>query len=97
MTVSMASFILLICSVMTGLIVEAIKKMVKISRPNILAAIVSVIVGIAVPVAFIIVSHEAFSVTSVLYVISIVVLTWLCSMLGYDKVIQTITQIVYNK
>lgn len=93
----MASFILLICSVMTGLIVEAIKKMVKISRPNILAAIVSVIVGIAVPVAFIIVSHETFSVTSILYVISIVVLTWLCSMLGYDKVIQTITQIVYKK
>lgn len=93
MTVSMASFILLICSVMTGLIVEGIKKMFHIARPNILAAVVSVIVGIAVPVAFIIVSHETFSITSVLYIVSIVVLSWLCAMLGYDKVIQTIAQI----
>jgi hypothetical protein len=93
MTISVGSFILLLCSVITGLIVEAIKKMFVISKPNILAAIVSIVVGIAVSVGYIMLTGTAFSTTVVLYIISIVVLSWLCAMLGYDKVIQTISQI----
>lgn len=93
MTISIGSFILMVCAVMTGLIVEAIKKMVNVDKPNILAAIVAVIVGIAVSVGYIILNHIPFDTTAVLYVISIVVLSWLCAMLGFDKVVQTIAQI----
>ena len=93
MTISIGSFILMICSIMTGLIVEAIKKMVQVDKPNILAAIVSVIIGIAIPVGYILLKGIPFNLTSILYVISIVVLSWLCSMLGFDKVMQTIGQL----
>ena len=93
MTITIGSFILMICSVMTGLITEAIKKMVTVTKPNIVAAIVSVIVGIAVPVGYILMNHIFFDTTAILYIISIVVLSWLCSMLGFDKVMQTISQI----
>lgn len=93
MTISIGSFILMICSIMTGLIVEAIKKMVHVDKPNILAAIVSVIIGIAVPVGYIMANNLSFDTTAFLYIVSIVVLSWLCSMLGYDKVMQTIAHI----
>ena len=93
MTISSGSFILLICSTFTGLIVEAIKKMLDVKKPNIVAAIVSVIVGIIVSIGYICINHIAFTLDSILYVIGIVVLSWLVSMLGYDKVIQTILQI----
>lgn len=93
MTVSIGSFILLICSVMTGLIVEAIKQTVTVSKPNILAAVVSVVVGIAVPVMYIVGNKIPIDAPTILYIISIVVLSWLCSMLGYDKVIQTLEHI----
>lgn len=93
MTIASGSFILLICSTLTGLIVEAIKKMIEVKKPNIVAAIISVIVGIAVSIGYIILNGIAFSIDSILYIIGIVVLSWLVSMLGYDKVIQTILQI----
>lgn len=93
MTVDVGSFILLICSVMTGLIVEGIKQMFHVDKPNIVAAVVSVIVGIAVPLMYILLNEIVFDLTAILYIISIVVLSWLCAMLGFDKVIQTLAQL----
>lgn len=93
MTITIGSFILMICSLMTGLIVEAIKKMVEVKRANVVAAVVSVIVGIAVPVGYIVMNKILLDVNALLYIVSIVVLSWLCSMLGFDKVVQTISQI----
>ena len=74
MTISIGSFILMICSVMTGLIVEAIKKMVEVKRANLVAAVVSVIIGIAVPVGYIVMNKILLDVNALLYIISIVVL-----------------------
>lgn len=93
MTISMGSFLLLLCSVLTGLIVEAIKKMWVIDKPNILAAIVSVIVGIAVSTGYVILTGTEFNLVVLLYAVSLVVLSWLSSMLGYDKIIQTLSQL----
>lgn len=93
MTISSGSFILLLCSVLTSLIVEAIKKLANVKSPNIVAAIVSVAVGIAVSVGYILLNRIGFTVDSVLYIIGIVCLSWLVSMLGYDKVIQSLMQL----
>lgn len=93
MTITIGSFILMLCSILTGLIVEAIKKMTTVDKPNILAAIVSVVVGILVPVGYILINKMAFDTTAILYIISIVVLSWLCSMLGFDKVVQSLEQL----
>lgn len=87
-------FLLALCSVLTGLIVEAIKKLKDVEKPNLVAAIVSVIVGLAVSVGWVLISKIAVSVEVILFVIALIVLSWLCSMLGYDKVIQTIAQIL---
>ena len=93
MTISNGSFILLVCSTMTGLIVEAIKKIVKVKKPNIVAAIVSVVVGVVVPACSIYLSEAPFNAQAIMYIVSIVVLSFLCSTLGYDKVTQTIAQL----
>lgn len=97
MTPEVAGFILLICSALTGLIVEAVKKMVEVHKPNIVAAIVSVIVGVVVPIGYVLASKIPFSIEVILYIVSIMVLSWLIAMLGYDKVIQTILQIKEKK
>lgn len=91
--VTEGTFLLTLCSVLTGLIVEAIKRLKNVEKPNILAAIVSVIVGLAVSLGWVLISHIAVSVEVILFVISLIVLSWLCAMLGYDKVIQTIAQL----
>lgn len=93
MTITIGSFILMVCSLMTGLIVEAIKQLVEVKKPNIVAAIVSVVVGIAIPIGYIILKKLPIDTTAVLYTISLVVLSFLCSTLGYDKVIQTLNQL----
>ena len=93
MTLTTGSILLMLCSVLTGLIVEAIKKMTTVRKPNITAAVVSIIVGAVVPIAYILYKAISIDTTAVLYVISLIVLSWLCAMLGYDKVIQTLTQL----
>ena len=93
MTISIGSFILMVCSLVTGLLVEAIKQLVDVKKPNVVAAIVSVVVGIAIPIGYIILKKLPIDTTAVLYTISLVVLSFLCSTLGYDKVIQTLNQL----
>jgi hypothetical protein len=93
MTITIGSFILMGCSIMTGLITEAIKKMVEVNKPNIVAAVVSVVVGIAIPSMYIVMHGLPFDITAILYIISIVVLSWLCAMLGFDKVVQSLNQL----
>ena len=93
MTITIGSFILMACSLMTALVVEAIKQMVEVKKPNILAAVVSVVVGIAIPCMYIIMNSLPFDTTAILYIVSIVVLSWLCAMLGFDKVVQTLNQL----
>ena len=77
---------------MTSLIVEAVKKMHTVKRPTTVAAIVSVVVGIAIPVAYMIMNHMSFTAQDIVYIVGMVVLTWLCSTLGYDTVMTAIAQ-----
>lgn len=90
---SIGMFLLLLCSTLTGLVTEALKKMMKITKPNITAAIVSIIVGLFVSVSWIFACHIVVNATTVLFCVSLIVLSWLCSMLGYDKVVQTLIQL----
>ena len=97
MTVQIAMFLLTICAVVTGLITEAIKKAITNKKTSLMAAIVSTVVGVCVPVGYMIISGLTITAQDVVYIIAVVVLTWLCSTLGYDKVIQTIMSIFNNK
>lgn len=85
--------LLTVCAVMTSLITQAVKKMLTDKAPTITAAVVSVIVGILVPVGYLILNKLPFTVQDAVYIVSMVVLTWLCSTLGYDTVITALSQI----
>ena len=85
------------CSVLTSLTTEAIKKILdergsKYSA-NILAAILSVVFAIGISIAYIVMYNITFSPQIVVYMIALVLLSFLCATLGYDKVVQTISQI----
>jgi len=88
---------LVVVSVLTSLMVEAVKKILdekKVEyKPNILAMITSVIISVAVIIGYVLYSGIAFTVQVAVVGVALVVLSFLCATLGYDKVIQTINQI----
>ena len=86
----------LITSTMTGLATEAIKKILaeysKNYYANTLAGIVSVILSVAIGVGYMMISGISFTSQSIIYLVALVFISWLCAMVGYDKVVQTISQ-----
>ena len=95
MSMSVFLMLLFIVSVLVGLTVEAIKvTSEKENRANNLTAgITSVVISIFVGVFYCILAGVTFNAQIVIYLIALVFLSWLCAMLGYDKVIQTLKQI----
>ena len=92
---------LLTVSVLSGLTVEAIKKMFKDYKvswhANILSAVVSAILSIAVSAGYIVYTGTALTAQLIVLIIALIFLSWLCSMVGYDKLKQCIEQISGNK
>ena len=86
----------LITSTMTGLATEAIKKILaeysKNYYANTLAGIVSVILSIAIGIGYMMLSGISFSYQAIIYLVALVFISWLCAMVGYDKVVQAISQ-----
>lgn len=100
---SMGTFLtlLLIVSLFTGLFVEGIKKVLdeanKTYKPNILAGATAAVLSVLVSTGYIIITEAAFNWKMAVYLIALLLLSWLASMVGYDKVIQTIKQFRDNK
>lgn len=87
---------LMIVSTFTGLVTEAVKKILKECnvkyRANTLAGIVSAILSIALGVGYVIISGIGFNSQTIVCIVAQVFLSWLCAMVGYDKVIEVITK-----
>ena len=84
---------LMIVSTLTGLVVEAVKKIlveynVKY-RANTLAGIVAAVLSAAIGIGYAVLTNTAFTAQFIVCLISMVFMSWLCSMVGYDKVIST--------
>ena len=82
---------LMIASTLTGLVTEALKKIfaeynVKY-HSNTLAGIVATLLSAAMGVGYCIVNSISFSVQIIVCIIALVFMSWLCAMVGYDKVI----------
>jgi hypothetical protein len=96
MTLEVFLFILLIVSAFTGLFTEGVKMLLQeldVSyRANALAGVVAIVLSLLVGSAYIILMAATINAQMVVYLIALVLLSWLCAMVGYDKVIQTITQ-----
>lgn len=90
---------LLACSLLTSLTVEAIKRMNEGEgkRWNVMVAVVAVILAVAIGVAYAVMTGIAVTAQYVVIIIALCFLSWLCAMVGYDKVIQAIEQIFKGK
>ena len=86
----------LIASTLTGLATEAIKKILaehdKSYYANTLAGVVAMVLSIAIGVGYMLISNINFSAQILVYLIALVFVSWLSAMVGYDKVIQAISQ-----
>lgn len=87
---------LLLVSVLTGLFMEAIKGWLlergKKFYYNALAGYVAAVLSVLVSAGYLIITETAFNLKMAVYLIALVLLSWLAAMVGYDKVIQSITQ-----
>lgn len=86
----------MVVSVFTSLTTEAIKKILSdhnLTYPvNTLAGIVALILALAAGIGYMVYAGMTFTVHAVIYLIALIFVSWLCSMVGYDKVIQAIEQ-----
>lgn len=82
---------LMCVSTLTGLCTEAVKKILAEHNvkyyANTLAAIVSIILSIIVGFGYMILTNTAFSAQFAVCVVALMLMSWLCAMVGYDKVI----------
>ncbi|MCD8076814.1 MAG: hypothetical protein LUE63_00255, partial [Lachnospiraceae bacterium] len=89
--------LLMAVSVVTSLVTEAIKKYLteqgKTYSSNIIAGTVSVVLAIAEGAAYVVMEETAVTAKLIVILVALVLLSWLCAMVGYDKVVQAIQQI----
>jgi hypothetical protein len=91
----------LIVSTLTGLATEAVKNWFterkKSYYANALAGYISIGLSIAVGAAYIVLTKTAINAQMAVYLIALIFLSWLSAMVGYDKVIQAISQFKEEK
>lgn len=89
-------FGLLIVSTLTGLATEALKNVLAEHnvnyRANTLAGVVALVLAAAIGAAYVVLAEIGFTTQVIIYLIALIFMSWLCAMIGYDKVVQTISQ-----
>ena len=97
MTMEIFLLLLLITSSVAGLATEGIKKLLDERQSNYsknaLAGYVSLALSLLVGGGYIILFEIPIDTKLFVYLIALMLLSWLCAMVGYDKVIQTISQL----
>jgi hypothetical protein len=92
---------LLVVSILTSLTVEGIKKLLNGNdlkySSNVLAAVVSVVMAVAVSYAYLVMNDIAFTTKIGVEIFSLMYLSFLTSTVGYDKVVQMLGQIKLTK
>ena len=88
---------LTICATLSSLLTEAIKVTAKNAgkkwSSNLIALIDAVVVGGGVPTVVYIYSDIPFNTKNILTIICLIILTWIGSTIGFDKVKQMFLQI----
>lgn len=87
---------LMVISTLAGFVTEAVKNIFaehnwKYSA-NTIAGICSFVVALLVGVCYVLFTGMTITTQIVIAIFALAVLSWLCSMVGYDKVIQSIEQ-----
>ena len=93
MTLTLFLTLVAMLSLVSSLLTEAAKKIFKITAPTVVDAIISAIVGWGGGVAAYILMNIEFNASSIVCLILLAPTIFLCSTLGYDKVVEIIKQI----
>ena len=94
MTITLFMTLFTIGSAVSALLTEAMKKLcVKWASPNIIALMDAIIVGLFGTTAAYVLMGVTFTPQNFICIILMTICIWVGSMIGYDKVIQTISQI----
>ena len=100
MTVETFLTLLLACSVVTSLVTEAVKKLLDSIHvkyvTNVVVLFVSIIVGGAIAGIYCTMVETVLFNNLFIFISVVIVANWLVAMLGYDKIVQTITQFKTN-
>lgn len=87
---------MILVSTFTGIVTEAVKQVLAARsiecKANILSGIVSAFLSAAIGVGYTILTNSTFTPQIIVCIVALVFLSWLCAMVGYDKVIQVIKQ-----
>lgn len=98
MTITLFISILTVGAAASALLTEAIKKAYENAHKeysaNIIALVNSIVVGGGGTAATYILLGKAWDVNNIICLILMVVCVWIGSMIGYDKLLQTIKQII---
>ena len=101
MTVAMFILLMTICSAVSSLLTEGVKKWFdnanKTYSSNLIAMVNAIVVGCGGTAIAYILLGIAFTLPNILCLVLMAVAVWLGSMVGYDKVIQLIAQITTAK
>lgn len=97
MTISTFIILITIMCAISGLLTEGIKNWYKNANKkysaNLIALIDAIVVGgIGTSIAYVLMGI-AFTLPNILCIVTMIAAIWLGSMIGYDKIIQLITQI----
>lgn len=83
---------LMIISSLTGLVTEGVKKILVehnvAYRANTLAGIVAILLTAITGVGYIFYTNVGFTAQSIVCICALTFMSWLCSMVGYDKVVE---------
>ena len=97
MTVELFLILLTILSVATSLFTEGVKMLLDSLNlkyaSNIVVLFVSIIVGGIGTIVFYLWNNIAWTSLNIICLFLMICANWLCAMVGYDKVMQAITQI----
>lgn len=88
--------LLMVVSIFTGLFTEAVKMCLDCFKvkfaSNLLAGVVAVVLSVLVSAAYILLAEIAYTDKMMVYLIALILLSWLSAMVGYDKVVQALMQ-----
>lgn len=97
MTFDLFLILLAAMAVVTSLVTEGIKAFLNSAgfkyASNVVVLFVSVLVGGLGTCIYYVLADISFNLENVIYILLMVVANWLCSMVGYDKVVQAIAQL----
>lgn len=93
MTVTLFIFLFTIGSMVSSLLTEALKKAFTYMSTNIIALVDAVVVGCLGTLSAYVLMGVEWSLSNIVCLVLMAFCIWIGSMVGYDKVLQTISQI----